>query len=225
MFVVGLTVVLVGSPTGVRDDLGAPLRVACGLAHVRQGREDALDVLAGLLHDPYAMVRAGAARGLGAAGRRDASALLRYKLVAGDPQPEVIEEVVAGLMALQRERAIPLCIDLLHGDDPTRAEVIALALGSQRATEALDALVAWSSQLRAQDRARIGFLPIALLRDDAANAWLIERITGKFAPDARGAARALMTFQADPAVAAQLAEAARAQPDRALRAELLALLS
>ncbi len=221
VFVVGLTARVIVED----DDRAARIRVACGLAHVHHGRDDALDVLARLLHDEFTIARAGAARAIGASGRRDASALLRYKLLVGDAAPEVIEEVVAALMALQRERAIPFCIELLGTKDVVRAEIIALALGSNRATEALDALATWSSQLRPTDRERLGFLPIALLRDDAANAWLVERIGSKFAPDALAAARALATFKSDPAIAKLLDEAISAQAVPALRTQLRALVS
>src|SRR5882724_5468794 len=72
------------------EDTAAELRGVCGLAHAQFGRPDALDVLAALLADRERTARIAAAQGLGDAGRPDATALLRFKVLSGDPEPEVL---------------------------------------------------------------------------------------------------------------------------------------
>ena len=75
-------------------DTAGELRAICGLAYAHAGRPDALDVLAGLLADPDRSARIAAAQGLGDAGRCDASALLRYKTLAGDRANAKLVEIV-----------------------------------------------------------------------------------------------------------------------------------
>ena len=81
---------------------------------------------------------------------------------------------------------------LAHHDG--RAEAAALALGGARAGEATEALVAWCRESRPEPRRRVGYLALALLRDDAANAYLVEVMRGGARSDAVAAAGALATF-------------------------------
>ena len=86
------------------DDSAAELRGVCGLAHAHFVRHDALDVLARLLADPERIVRAAAAQGIGDTGRPDGTALLRFKLLGGDPEPDVLAACFDSLFALARGR-------------------------------------------------------------------------------------------------------------------------
>lgn len=203
------------------QDSAAELRGICGLAHAHLGRPDALDVLALLLTDKELATRVAAARGLGDAGRPDASALLRYKLLTGDAEPEVLSACAEALLGLSGDAAHDFIVGLL-ADHDARAEVAALALGGARAPEALAALTRWCIGASSEQRHRVGYLAIALLRSDAGNAHLLDAIASHGAADAIAAARALATFREDAGVVA-LARAAAEDRDRATRAAINAL--
>lgn len=205
------------------EDTAAELRGICGIAHAQFGRPDALDVLAELLHDKERTTRAAAAQGLGDAGRPDASALLRYKLLAGDAEPSVLSACLEALFALARDASYDFAVRLLRAYDE-RAEVAALAIGGARFAGAEAELARWCIGATAEQRHRIGYLALALLRSDPANAQLLDAIRSHGKADAVAAARALATFKDDGTLADQLRAAAAEQRDPVARREILATL-
>jgi hypothetical protein len=210
--------------TGQRDDTAAELRGLCGLAHAQFARGDALDVLAALLADPERTTRVGAAHGLGDAGRPDASALLRYKLLLGDPDPEVIAACVESLLSLARESSFDFLVGFL-ADHDERAESVALGLGGARLAGAFEPLVAWCIGCKPEQRRRVGHLALALLRSDTANNHLLDAVRGHARPDALSAATALATFKDDTTLADSLRQAARTRNDPTFDRDIDALLS
>ncbi len=219
----GLTLVEIEGIFPHHDDAAAGVRGACAQAHVHFLRSDALDVCAELLADEWLGARLGAAHGLGASGRIDATATLRYKLSLGPDDSEVMGACFDALFALRRDPAIAFCTALLHKTD-ARAPAAALALGSQRATEATEDLIAWCARTSEEERQEAGYLALALLRSDAANTALGDAISTGSASDARAAAAALATFKHEPAIRDLLLGAASAVKDKKLRAELQALV-
>jgi hypothetical protein len=205
------------------EDTAAELRGVCGLAHAHFARADALDVLAALLGDPQRTARVAAAQGLGDAGRPDATALLRFKLRTGDPEPEVLAACVESLFVLARDASYGFVVKLLAAYDE-RAEVAALALGAGRFADAFDELSAWCIGCAPAQRHRVGYLALALLRTPAATAYLLDAIRGHGRVDAVAAAAALATFKDDVSVVEQIRAAAAEQKDRAARDEIAALI-
>jgi hypothetical protein len=220
VFVAGLAIVQLEG--FAREDTAAELRGVCGLAHAHFARANALDVLADLLADRERAARVAAAEGLGDAGRPDAAALLRYKLRLGDPEPEVLMACFDSLLALAGDGAHDFAIGMLVEADE-RAESAAMALGGARVARAHEALAAWSDRALPEQRHRIGFLALALLRHEPATEYLIRMIRER-PRDAVAAARALATFKDDAVVAARIREAAAAL-DREERREIDALLA
>lgn len=202
-----------------REDTAAELRGVCGLAHAHFGRPDALDVLATLLADRERVARIAAAQAVGDTGRIDATALLRFKLLTGDTEPQVLSACLESLFALAREASYPFVLGML-GEHDDRAEVAALALGGARFPDAVEPLINWCIGAAAEQRYRIGYLALALLRTDAATDYLLDAIRSRGAADALAAANALATFKEDAAVAEQARAAAREHKDAATRAEI-----
>ena len=83
----------------------------------RRARDEALDVLAALLGDRAPSVRAGAARAIGATGRRDASALVRYALTRDERDDRVLQALAETLLELQPDRGAELLATLLPEGD------------------------------------------------------------------------------------------------------------
>ena len=207
-----------------KDDTAAELRGVCGIAHAHFGRPDALDVLAGLLADGQRTTRLAAAQALGDAGRPDATALLRFKVLRGDDEPAVLSACFEALFALAREASYDFVVARLAGHDD-RAEVAALALGGARFAEAVEPLTRWCIGASPEQRHRIGFLALALLRAEPATAHLLDAVRSHGRRDAVAAARALATFKDDPALVERIRAAARDQRDAAARAEIAELLA
>ncbi|HUJ61148.1 MAG TPA: hypothetical protein VLX92_21740 [Kofleriaceae bacterium] len=206
------------------EDTAAELRGVCGIAHAHFVRPDALDVLSVLLADPWRIARLGAAQGLGDCGQPGAAAVLRYKLAAGSDEPDVVAACFDALLHLAPAESIAFAQDMLARDDE-RGEAAALALGGARAHDAIGELVRWCADAPPERRRRVGYVALALLRSDPGNAELVAAIRERGRADALAAARALATFAHDPATSAMLRAAIAEVTDRALRAELEAVLA
>jgi HEAT repeat protein len=222
VFVVGLT--YVQTEGWGAEDIAGELRGVCGLANAHFGRPDALDVLAVLLADPQRLARIAAAQALGDVGRPDATALLRFKLLTGDDERQVLSACIEALFALARDASYGFVVRLLAAHDE-RAEVAALALGGARFPEAADVLTRWCIGATAEQRHRVGYLALALLRNDAATAYLLDAIRAHGRIDAVAAARALATFKDDATVGDQIRAAASEHSDLAVRREITELLT
>jgi hypothetical protein len=144
---------------------------------------------------------------------------LRFKLSLDPDDGEVMAACFDGLFVLQRDNAASFARSLLDVADQ-RSEAAALALGSNRVTEATDDLIKWSERPM---RSTIGYLALALLRSDAGNAALATAIRKGSPERARAAAAALATFKHEPTIAALIVAAAKTITDKQLRDELVAL--
>ena len=207
-----------------REDTAAELRGICAIAHAHFGRPDALDVIAELLVDPQRVARVAAAQAAGDTGRPDAAALLRFKVLVGDAEAEVLSACFESMLALSRDSSYEFAVRLLRTHDE-RAEVAALALGGGRFAEAFEPLSAWCIGATGEQRQRVGYLALALLRSDKANAYLLEAIRDHGRLDAVAAANALATFKDDVGLRAQAREAAQQQQDRVTREQIAALFA
>ena len=212
VFARGVTHVQQEPAFGGPVDTAAELRGICGIAHAQFGRGDALDVLSTLLADPERTARVGAAKGLGDSGRVDASALLRYKILVGDDDGEVLTACFESLFSLVGERAVYFAKAFLTATDD-RAEVAVLALATSRSDEALPLIVRWCESCLPAQRGRVGYLALALMRHEPATVYLLDTIQTGDPSDAIAAAKALATFKDDRALVERIAVAARAQPD------------
>jgi hypothetical protein len=205
---------------GGREDTAAELRGICGYAFAHSARSDRISAVAELLADPERQARAAAARALGDAGDPAAEPLLRFKLLVGDDDPEVVEACFASLFHVATD-PLPFVARFLDGDQAAGAQA-ALAIGQSRPDGALPLLVGWCRADPLGGRDEVGYLAIAMLRTDDATAFLIDRIADPEVPDrAAHAVLALATFRHDPALRERVDRAAAsAHPEvRALIAD------
>lgn len=200
---------------GGRVDTAAEVRAIAGYAYAHAGRSDALDALAGLLADPERSVRAAAARAIGDTGRTDATALLRFKVLTGDDEPEVLTACHGSLLALAAEASLRFAAaELDRGGD--RAAAAALGLGESRLEAAVPVLTGWCD--RDGGDVRAGFVALAVLRREPATAYLLDVVRrDDRLPRVRAAIEALATFRDDQAVVARVLDAAEASGDAAIR--------
>lgn len=208
---------------GGSADTAAQLRAICGMAlvHARHGR--AMVEIALLLADPETAPRIAAARAIAASGdRMIGEPLLRLRLALPEPEPEVTGELFAALLELVGTDALAVVAAAMAGKDPALADAAALALGGSRMPGAF-ALLRDTIDGCVGPARRTRMLAIALLRDTAAWAYLLDCVRNGSTPLAQDAVHALVTFRHDAELCRQLQTAAALRDDDDL-ADLVARL-
>jgi hypothetical protein len=151
--------------------------------------------------------RADAAKALGMIGSDGAAAVLRFKLLIDDVEPNVLSDCLAGLLAIERDAALPLAERMLTSDDASHAEAALLALGGWRDARAFGAIKSHEARFLPDPRTRELYMAsIAMTRRPDAIEYLFE-LAENGPRDVRPAAvAALQPLRAMPAVAARLDE-------------------
>ena len=155
-------------------DTAADQRSACALGLVGTAYPRAIAALAELLADPEPGARIGAVRAIACTAPLPAEALLRFKALSGDPEPEVIGECLSALLQVGEEDAVELVAGFLRPGDADLQLMAALALGESRLPEALAALRdCFEGVLVAADLQQVLVRGAVLHRGDAAFDWLL----------------------------------------------------
>jgi HEAT repeat protein len=163
---------------GGQQDTAAALRGICllalpGCTDIR--REDILRYLVDALTEADPVVRADAARAIGAMGGDDSALLLRLKARTGDTQPAVVGQVFESLLALERAHALPFVEDFLQATGGDTAIEAALAIGSSRLENGIEVLLrAFEAAMESDYRSAI-LRALSLSRQDRAILFLQDR--------------------------------------------------
>jgi hypothetical protein len=201
---------------GAPVDTAGELRGRCALGLVRARHPDAAALVAERLADPEHVTRAAVAQILVELDQAVAVPLLRFKIAAGDQEPSVIAACFASLLELEPGAAVPLAAAYLETHPGGFAEAVALALGESRRHEAFPILRDWSE--RGQDERRVGYVALALMRDDQAFDHLVAVVAEESRPAAEDALAALGPFRQQAALVARVMAALRTRGDQALLA-------
>jgi HEAT repeat protein len=150
--------------------------------------------------------RADAAKALAMIGSDGAAAVLRFKLLIGDAEPNVLSDCLAGLLAIERDAALPLAERMLTSDDdPAHAEAALLALGGWRDARAFGVIKSHESRFLPAPAARELYLAsVAMTRRPEGIDYLFELATSGPRDVRPAAVAALEPLRAMPAVAARL---------------------
>ena len=202
---------------GGKADTAVGLRSTCGLALVRIHYHDYLNELAELLADAEAPARRVAAQALAYSESSAATPLLRLKALSGDADPQVLGECLLALLRIAPAESLAFVARFLDRPDIEVADAAALALGSSRAAGALPILTDWWERTLNAERRRSALLAIALLKHDAALAYLVAHVADSAPPHARDAIAALAVYRHDPRVREQVLAAVEARADAGLR--------
>jgi HEAT repeat protein len=214
-FLRGIHHVQMEASFGPAVDVAAELRGICALGLTRVGYPDVLLELAELLMDKESQPRQLAARAIAYTGSADGAPLLRMKILAGDPEPEVTSECFIALMKLSPKKSMPFVAKFLKSDDSALVESAALAIGGAKTLEAFQLLQSeWESHLQSEPRRPL-LLGIAMTRHPAAIDFLFERITDDRPAPAADAITAMALYRHDETIKAKLHAivATRGEPD------------
>jgi HEAT repeat protein len=208
---------------GGSQDSAAGLRGMCAQALVNRGYIDAMIELARLLADPEKNARRAAADAIAASGDARAGVpLLMLRILAKDPEPEVLGACFGGLLSLSAEQTFEFVVEHLRARDPLVAEAAALALGQERPEGALAALSEFADHSHRAELRRVAFLAIAMLRSEPAWSYLLEQVADESLGVARDAIEALAVYRELPGLAERVREAVGRRGRPRDLAELLA---
>jgi hypothetical protein len=199
-------------------DVAPPLRGLCAHALVHSNDREALLEVGPLLADPEAVARAEAANALGADGSPAAGALVHLKVRCGDPEPDVLGACFRALLRIAPARYLPVVAEALGDDATGTGEVAALAIGEARSEGGLAVLktaLAATAERRLRDGILVG---IALLRSEAASAFLIEIVAAASEGEVGSALTALALHRHDEGLTARVRAAVAARKSKRLDA-------
>ena len=199
-------------------DAAAPLRGLCARGLARMGHPDALLECVTLLADREVAGRTGAIRAIADSGRPDGVLLLRLKALLGDREIEVTGECLSALLSLDPNGSVEFAAHFLDSGIEGVGEQAALALGESRLAGAFPVLrEAWERGGAAEKR-RMLLVAIAMLRNEDALAFLLERLREESSPVAADVLAGLALYARDEAVLERIAGVIRERGDQALAA-------
>jgi len=180
---------------GGSTDTAVDVRCNCALGLVNSGHARALVELATLLNDPERRVRAGAARAISCGNPREAEPLLRFKILVGDADAEVLGECFTALLAIAPEESMAIVAARLRAADESVRDYAALALGESRHPAAVEHLKqAWQEASTTPGLRQVLARAAALHRSEAAFDWLASIIETGSKLDAESTADALSVY-------------------------------
>ena len=149
-----------------------------------------------LLHDPEWGARAGAARAISCGNPREAEVVLRFKVLVGDSEPEVIGECFTGLLSVAKDECMSFVAEYLSDTEEGIRDFAALALGESRHPQALEHLrTAWDNGYGATEFRNVLIRAAAIHRTEAAYDWLISLIEHGSPAHADVAVEALSVYE------------------------------
>jgi HEAT repeat protein len=158
-----------------------------------------------------------AAQALSYSENPDAVPLLRLKALIGDPDPQVLGEILLALLAIAPAPSLAFAAGFLARPEEEVAEAAALALGGSRLADALPILTAWWERTFDAGLRRSALLAIAMLKHDDALRYLLTHVAESAPLHAREAIRALAVYRHDPRLRAQLESVLEGRGDVSLR--------
>lgn len=217
LYLTGCRYVQLEPVMGGRQDSAAEVRATCIMALAHQQHPRAMVEAAMLLADPERAARIGAARALAATGNREvAEPLLRLKIATGEADPEALGECFGALLEVAPEDSLPYVAPYLDHHDDDTANAAALALGTSRLRQAFAELHRRAEDFVRPARRPTLLLAIALLRNEQAWTYLLDRIEDAAPPTALAALEALATFGHDQALRTRIQKATIKRNDPAL---------
>jgi HEAT repeat protein len=205
-------------------DTAIDVRASCAMGLVNCGYPRALHEITALLNDDEARARLGAVRAIACGIPSEAELLLRFKILIGDEEPEVVGECFAGLLRIAKADGVRSVAGRLSDKDEAVKEYAAIALGESQLPEALHALQAAAEAVLVDPTMkRVLARAAALHRTDAAFDWLLSWIAEGSMQAAEAALEALSIYKNNAQLSGRVRQALSSRHSVRLN-ELLAKL-
>jgi hypothetical protein len=175
-----------------------------------------MDEVVPLLLDPEPPARLGAIRALATNGVEAGVLLLKLKALTGDPEPEVLAECFAQLLAASPDKAVKFVAQYVDSEDPAKVEAAIFALGESRLQSGFAILTEkWSRTIDAGTR-KLLLSAMASSRLEQAVDFLISIVNDAAAPTAALAIEALAPYRNRERVSSAVTEAVAKRNIKAL---------
>jgi hypothetical protein len=212
----GLKHVQLEASFGPPVDEAAKLRAVSAQGLLRTRYPDALSEVVQLLVDREPAARAGAVRALGTNGGECGVLLLRFKVLIGDREPEVLAECFAGLLAAAADKSVDLVARYVDSEDEAVAEAAMLALGESRRPTAYQVLKEkWDRTMKRPTR-KILLVWMAASRLDEAISFLVSLIETASTQTAGDSIEALSIYRNNERITKAVHDGVAARADKAL---------
>jgi hypothetical protein len=182
---------------GPAIDTAAELREVCAIGLANGTYPHKLRELVPLLVDKEWRVRAGAIRAIGVIGTEAASLLLRYKMLSGDKDPEVMSDCFIAVLALEGSAGVALVVPFAKSQYSEIREAAILAIGASRRNDAVAWLIAEFPRTADPAGRKCIMLSLSTSRVESAVQFLLDLIRTANSPTAALATDALSIHARD----------------------------
>lgn len=191
VFLKGLHAIQLEPVFGGQEDTAAELRAKSAIALAKQEYPEIFFELVPLLTDTELQPRIAAIKALTYLNEEKSELLLRFKVLSGNDDPQVLSECFAGLMSIAPDRSLPFVAHYLRDPDLMIVEGAALALGESRLPQTVKLLQELWEETLDQELKKLLLLPIALNRSDEAFGFLLNAVADEYCDYAAAAVKAL----------------------------------
>jgi HEAT repeat protein len=198
---------------GPAIDTAAELREVCAMGLANSTYPHKLRELVPLLVDKEWRVRAGSIRAIGVIGTEAGSLLLRFKMLSGDKDPEVMSDCFMAILTLEGAEGVPLVAHFAESDNPEVREAAILAIGASRRTDAVEWLIAKLAQTADKPGRKCILLSLSTSRVEAAIAFLLDLVRNATPATSTLAVDALSIHARDQQLSAQVDSAVASRAD------------
>jgi hypothetical protein len=210
---------------GGSGDVAVSVRGTCAIGLAAMGSRLALRCATELLAEPDKKgprervswpARQDAARALTMIGSDGAAAVLRFKALSGDPEPNVLSECLLGVIAIEGDAGLELAEGFLSGGGKNaragmeverQAEAALLAIGGSRRPAAFELLRRHERLFLHTASMTTFFNAIAMTRQEAAIGYLLKHVSEGSKDQSKVAAAALEPMRLLPSVGERLRSA------------------
>lgn len=215
LFLRGIHHIQMEASWGPATDTAAELREVCAMGLANSTYPHKLRELVPLLVDKEWRVRGGVIRAIGVIGTEAASLLLRYKMLSGDKEPEVMSDCFIAMLALEGADGLALVAPFAKSPDAEIREAAILAMGAGRRSDAVAWLIAEFHRTADTAGRKCILLSLSTSRVEAAIEFLLHLIRTASGPTAALATDALSIHARDRQLREQVeaAEASRSAGD------------
>lgn len=155
-------------------DTAPGLRGACGRALAVILHPDVYSEHTALLMDAEPETRRIAVQTLAWMGSEQSELLLRMKVLATDPEPDILAAAFQALMKIAPDRSFEFVASYIENNELAIAEGAALALGESKSQEAFLRLKSAWQESSAQSFRQMLALPVALVRSNESFDFLVQ---------------------------------------------------
>jgi HEAT repeat protein len=214
LFLRGMRHVQMEGSWGPAIDAAVELRAVCAMGLANSTYPHKLRALVSLLVDKEWQARVGAIRAIAAIGGESASLLLRFKMLTGDKEAEVMAECFTAVLALEGGEGVFLVAQFAapSGDPEIRGAAI-LAMGASRRADAIEWLIREFPRTAAIPLRKCILLSLSTSRVEAAMAFLLDLIRTGTPSASALAVDALSIHSRDRDLSVRIEEAVRSRDE------------